>query len=110
MSAGAAGRLRALPADATATEVLCAALGCDRRALSSWPGGAALELASMLSGAADVAALEALCRDLDEVETGYIVAAGRAADGRARELALALAQDFDEAAHRVRAAIGREET
>lgn len=54
MSAGgAAARLLALPADATATEVLCAALGCDRRDLASLPGGAARALASMLGEACD---------------------------------------------------------
>lgn len=54
MSAGgAAARLLALPADATATEVLCAALGCDRRGLASLPGGAARALASELGEACD---------------------------------------------------------
>ncbi len=61
----AASRLRALPADATATEVLCAALGCDRRGLSQAPGGAARALAALMSKTADTGALGALCRDLD---------------------------------------------
>lgn len=100
-------RLRALPADATATQVLCAALGCDRRQLSSLPGGAARALASALSETADVGALMALCRELDEAEEAHIVAADHMPPGRARAAVLQMAMDYDEVAHRVRAAVGR---
>lgn len=107
MSAGgAAARLRALPADATATEVLCAALGCDRRGLSSLPGGAARALASLMSKTADTGALGALCAELDEAETACIVAADGMRPGRLREAVLRMAADYDEIAHRVREAIG----
>ena len=107
MSAGAAGRLRALPADATATEVLCAALGCDRRALSSWPGGAARELASMLSGGCDREALLGLASELEEGARETRDAAALIPD-RPREafLGLSYAEDFDEAAARIRGAVG----
>ena len=90
---GAASRLRSLSADATATEVLCAALGCDRRGLSQAPGGAA----------------RALCAELDEAETACIVAADGMRPGRLREAVLRMAADYDEIAHRVREAIGRDD-
>ena len=107
-AADAAARLRALPADATATEVLCAALGCDRRGLSALPGGAARALAALLSQTADTGALSALCGELDEAETACIVAADGMAPGRLRAAVLQMAMDYDEVAHRVRAAVGRE--
>lgn len=101
----AATRLRALPADATATEVLCAALGCDRRGLSSLPGGAARALAALLSQTADTGALGALCAELDEAEEACIVAADSMPPGRLRAAALQMALDYDEIAHRVREAL-----
>lgn len=100
----AASRLRALPADATATEVLCAALGCDRRGLSQAPGGAAL-----MARTADTGALGALCAELDEAETACIVAADGMRPGRLREAVLRMAADYDEIAHRVREAMGRDD-
>ena len=104
----AASRLRALPADATATEVLCAALGCDRRGLSQAPGGAARALAALMGQTADTGALGALCAELDEAETACIVAADSLPPGRLRAAALQMAMDYDEIARRVREAIGRE--
>lgn len=99
----AASRLRALPPDATATEVLCAAIGCDRRGLSALPRGAGAALADVV---ADTDALEALCLELDEAEASFLLAADRMPEGRARSLALSWATDYDEVAHRVRTAIG----
>lgn len=104
-ASAAASRLRALPPDATATEVLCAALGCDRRGLSQAPGGAARALAAMLSQTADTGALSALCGDLDEAETAHIVAADSMPPGRLRAAVLQVAMDYDEIAHRIREAL-----
>ena len=101
----AASRLRALPADATATEVLCAALGCDRRGLSQAPGGAARALAALMDQTADTGALGALCGELDEAETECIVAADSMPPGRLRAAALQMAMDYDEIARRVREAV-----
>lgn len=101
----AASRLRALPPDATATEVLCAALGCDRRGLSQAPLGAARALAAMLSQTADTGALGALCAELDEAEEACIVAADRMPPGRLRAAVLQVAMDYDEIAHRIREAL-----
>lgn len=101
----AASRLRALPAGATATEVLCAALGCDRRGLSQAPGGAARTLAALMDQTADTGALGALCAELDEAETECIVAADSMPPGRLRAAALQMAMDYDEIAHRVREAM-----
>lgn len=104
-ASGAAERLRSLPPDATATEVLCAAVGCDRRGLSTVPGGAARALASEFEGTADVGAIEALCRELDEAERAHIAAADSMPPGRARYAVLQIAMDYDEIAHRLRKAI-----
>ena len=104
----AASRLRALPADATATEVLCAALGCDRRGLSQAPGGAARALAALMSRTADTGALGALCAELDEAGAACVAAAGGMPPGRLRAAALQMATDYDEIARRVREAIGRD--
>lgn len=101
----AASRLRALPADATATEVLCAALGCDRGGLSRVPGGAARTLAALMGQTADTGALRALCGELDEAEAAFIVAADSMPPGRIRAAALQMAIDYDEIAHRVREAM-----
>lgn len=101
----AASRLRALPPDATATEVLCAALGCDRRGLSQAPGGAARSLAALMDQTADTGALRGLCRDLDEVETEHIAAADSMPPGRIRAAVLQAAMDYDEIAHRIREAL-----
>ena len=106
MSANAAAsRLRALPPDATATEVLCAALGCDRRGLSQAPGGAARSLAALMDQTADTGALRALCGELDDVETEHIAAADSMPPGRLRAAVLQAAMDYDEIAHRIREAL-----
>ena len=100
----AASRLRALPADATATEVLCAALGCDRRGLASVPGGPARALASLV---AETDALESLARELDEQRAVWWRAALSMPDGRLRMAVGLVADDYGDVARRVRAAIGR---
>lgn len=99
----AASRLRALPADATATEALCAALGCDRRGLSSLPGGPGAALAGLV---ADADALEALARELDEQRATWWRAALSMPDGRLRMAVGLVADDYGDVARRVREAIG----
>ncbi|MDO4428544.1 MAG: hypothetical protein Q4B91_03430 [Atopobiaceae bacterium] len=105
-AADATARLTALPTDATATEVLCAALGCDRRHLPALPGGASGALAELLGGSCDRDALVGLARDLDGAAGSYRSAASRLREDPLRELALATADDLEEAARRVRAALG----
>lgn len=105
-AAEAAARLRALPADATATEVLCAALGCDRRGLSALPGGAARELASLLGEACDRAALASLARELSEARQSWWRAALSMPDGPLREAVGLVADDYGDVADGIRDAIG----
>lgn len=102
----AASRLRALPADATATEVLCAALGTDRRGLSTMPGGTARGLASLLDGACDADEMLTLARECEDAAGLYRDAVrGRERSPVAR-MALAVASDLEEVSRRVRAAVG----
>lgn len=103
----AASRLRALPADATATEVLCAALGCDRRGLASLPGGAARALADEMGEACDRAELVALATELEEARRTRWRAALSMPDGTLRMAVGLVADDYGDVARRVRAAIGR---
>lgn len=100
----AASRLRALGADATATEVLCAALGCDRRGLASLPGGPGRALASIVAETGD---LEDLARELDGQRATWWRAALSMPDGRLRMAVGLVADDYGDVARRVRAAIGR---
>lgn len=110
MSAGgAAARLRALPADATATEVLCAALGCDRRGLASLPGGAARALASMLGEACDREGLLALADELAGARRTWWRAALSMPDGRLRMAVGLVADDYGAVAGRIREACGMTE-
>ena len=106
---GAASRLRALPSDATATEVLCAALGCDRRHLASEPGGAARALASMLGEACDRDALLGLSRELEGARRTWWRAALSMPDGRLRMAVGLVADDYGEVAGRIRSACGMTE-
>ena len=99
----AASRLRELPADATATEVLCAALGTDRRGLASLPGGPARALAALV---AETGELDDLARELDEQRATWWRAALSMPDGRLRMAVGLMADDYGDVARRVRAAIG----
>lgn len=102
----AAARLRALPGDATATEVLCAALGTDRRGLSATPGGAARGLASLLDGTCDADEMRALARECEDAARLYRDAARDRGRSPMARLALAVAGDLEEVSRRVRAAVG----
>lgn len=99
-------RLRSLPPDATATQTLCAAIGCDRKHLpTSSVGGAPAALADAIRDCVDLPSLLGLAVELDGASYEFRSAASDMPKGDVRDAVVSFAEDYSEIASRIRRAI-----